>query len=58
MIDVEHNDDYLEGQAAYKAGKRMADKPAHMLKNDWDAGWLDAMAAMVRVRAAAAAPRK
>jgi len=48
MIDVEHNTDYLEGKAAFEAGRRMADKPAHFLKNDWDAGWLDALAEKVR----------
>jgi len=47
-IDTAHSKDYADGKAAFDRGLNLSDKPAHYLRSEWDAGWLDALAAAVR----------
>jgi len=39
---------YREGYQAFRDGVYIADKPMHFVLQEWEAGWLDAMADMVR----------
>jgi ribosome modulation factor len=47
-IDRQHSRDYQEGAQAFNTGLDIADKPAMMLRGEWEAGWHDAMAKVVR----------
>jgi ribosome modulation factor len=47
-IDRQHSQDYQDGKKAWRDGRDLADKPTLMLRNEWEAGWHDAMAEAVR----------
>ncbi len=57
-IDTTHSKDYADGKAAFERGLNLSDKPAHLLRSEWDAGWHDALAVVVRALLKAAWPLK